>query len=184
MKKIFFISIIFFTYSFSFSQNEITVHLKNNQTISGSGKLKRTFVKLKTSNDSKSKKIDLKEIDKIDCKENNKITTFYFFKSNKGNYIRTYLQLIIIGKVNLYAATFMNVTGFGAYETTKYYLKRDNETIVTELGGGTVWENFKKESEEYFKDCPILVKKILESKKGFAKKDVKDIVNYYNSKCD
>lgn len=168
--------------SFGYSQNSISVHLKNDKTIQGSGELKRKFVKIKISENSKYQKIDLEEIDKIDFTSKGKSTTFYFYKSNKGEFLITYLQLEIKGKVNLYSKSFINNTGYGAFESTNYYLKRDKEQILTILGG-TVWDNFKKESADYFKDCPSLVKNISESKKGFIQKDIKKIVEFYNSKC-
>ena len=170
--------------SFGYSQNAISVHLKNDKTIQGSGELKRKFVKIKASENAKYQKIDLEEIDKIDFTKKGKSTTFYFFKSNKGEFLISYLQLEIKGNVNLYSKSFINNTGYGAFESTNYYLKRENEQIVTILGGGTVWDNFKKESAEYFKDCPSLVKNISESKKGFTKKDIKKIVEFYNSNAN
>ena len=111
-----------------------------------------------------------------------KSTTYYFIKDYEGDII-SYLQLINDGKLNLYSQSIMKSTSYGAFESITYYLKRDSESNVIRLGGGTVWDNFKKESAEYFKDCPVLVKNILESKKGFAKKDMKEIAKFYNSEC-
>ncbi|MCL6296529.1 hypothetical protein [Jejuia spongiicola] len=182
MKNNYFTLILILTCAFGFSQNSITVILKNDKIIKGSGVLKRKFVKIKKVQKVKSQKIDIERISKIIYKKKGKSTTFYFFKDNEDDLI-SYLQLVIDGNMNLYSKSFINSTGYGAFESTHYYLKRDNESNVVMLGGGTVWDNFKKESAEYLKDCPTLVKNISESKKGFAKKDVKKIVRFYNSKC-
>lgn len=182
MKNIYLIFLFIFTFSFGFSQNSITVHLNDGTTVKGSGALKRTLVKLKTSKDAKKKKIKFDKIDKILYSKKGKSTTYYFIKDDEGDII-SYLQLVIDGKLNLYSQSMMNSTSYGAFESTTYYLKRDSESSVIRLGGGTVWDNFKKESAEYFKDCALIVKNISESKKGFAKKDMKEIAKFYNSEC-
>jgi len=182
MKYIFLTLSLIFAFSFGFTQNSITVHLKNGTSLIGSGTLKRKFVKVKTSKDAKAKKIKLEEIDSINYSKKGKSTVFYFFKNDENDLV-PYLQLVADGKMNLYRYSMLVSTGYGAYESSSYYLKRDTESTVITLGGGTVWDNFKKDSAQYFKDCPELVNNISESKKGFAKKDIERIVEFYNSEC-
>ena len=65
MKKTYLIFLLVFTCSFGFSQNSITIYLKDNTTIKGSGVLDRKFVKIKTSKQAKAQKIKHEEIEKV-----------------------------------------------------------------------------------------------------------------------
>lgn len=75
------------------------------------------------------------------------------------------------------------MTGGGSYNTTYSYLRKTNEKEAVYLGS-SYWmtKNFKKGASNFFSDCPELVKKILN--RDFRKKDLKEIILFYNTKCD
>lgn len=63
-----------------------------------------------------------------------------------------------------------------------YVLKEGNEK-ATHLGSNQLFsKNFKQAASDYFKDCSKLVAKI--QNREFKKKEIKAIVEYYNSECD
>lgn len=63
------------------------------------------------------------------------------------------------------------------------YLKKKNESEATYLGNNALFsKNFSKTSAEFFEDCPELVKKI--ENKEFKKKDLKEIIEFYNTNCN
>ncbi|SDF26864.1 hypothetical protein SAMN05421636_1422 [Pricia antarctica] len=75
------------------------------------------------------------------------------------------------------------MTGGGAYNTIYSYLRKPNEEEALYLGS-SYWltKNFKKTASDFFSDCPSLVKKITD--KEMKKRDLKEIINYYNSVCE
>ena len=58
-----------------------------------------------------------------------------------------------------------------------YYAKRKNEELATNITA-----NFSKNTPKYFEDCGALVQKI--KTKKFLKKDIEEIVTYYNNYCN
>lgn len=184
-KRLLLLFIALFVNCILYSQGSMKLYLKNNDTLSGIGVIKLHTIKLKNNNQKGSKKIKFKDIDSAVVKTKEGDQTLYFFSNNKNKGIYYYL-LEKKGSVNLYSKSNMTLTGYGAFENISYYIKRDSESEITILGGGTIWENFKREASEYFKDCPELVDKIKKSKKDFTKKvkDLKNIVAFYNLKCN
>lgn len=168
-----------------YSQGSMKLYLKNDSTLSGIGVIKLHTIKLKSNGQKGSKKVKFKDLDSAIVKTKKGDQTLYFFSNNKNKGSHYYL-LEKKGIVNLYSKSYNTLTGYGTFESISYYIKRDNENIITILGGGTIWENFKREASEYFKDCPELIDKIKNSEKGFTKKekDLKNIVRFYNSKCN
>jgi hypothetical protein len=59
----------------------------------------------------------------------------------------------------------------------KYYAKRKNETFPT-----PILFNSKEKLLEYFSDCPVLKKKIIQ--KIFTKKNIEEMIEYYNNYCN
>ena len=102
------------------------------------------------------------------------------------------MEVIEEGKVNLYKESSLgyNVgigvsaskSGIGAGPTlsydfsTVYYVQRKNEAYATDITF-----SFKNNTLKYFSDCKALVEKI--KKREFIKKDIVDIVYYYNDYC-
>ena len=121
-------------------------------------------------------------------------------------------EVVIKGKVSLYAIyhyqnpamTVNNMTTLNGIKTTDvstpyvllkdknaygtsitYYLSKENEDYVTTIAyikSINVGKSFEKKAIEYFSDCPELVQKI--KAKVFRKRDIEEIVKYYNSNCE
>ena len=96
-------------------------------------------------------------------------------------------EVVVKGDVSLY--TFSTMTGSngmmgGGGSITTYYLSKGNDDYVTTIayfGSLNVGKSFKKKAIKYFSDCPNLVQKIKD--KVYKKRDIKEIVEYYNSNC-
>ena len=142
---------------------------------------------------------------------NNRIPkTYYFFADGKKDKDYNVWQLEINGKVSLYKRT---VDGGGSVswsnsmggmpntiapaggskkkKVTIYRVKKQDEIYLTSFGNKdfsaafiTIVDSFKNETARYFEDCPTLVEKIKNEEKGFTRKDMKSIVNYYNNDCN
>ncbi|PWI29939.1 hypothetical protein DI383_09305 [Flavobacteriaceae bacterium LYZ1037] len=139
-------------------------------------------------------------------KDNNPRMAYIFPTGKDGKDFKVY-DLVKKGKVNLYT-----YSKYGNYpvlwlpssnnigttpvftgtrnDITIYGVKRDNEAFVTILGNKdtsvsfiTIADSFKTQGSEYFSDCSELKIKIKEGEKGFSKKDIKKVVDYYNTKC-
>lgn len=69
------------------------------------------------------------------------------------------------------------------YSLTNSYVRRPGEDEATYLGSSS-WlsKNFKKAASDYFADCPHLVSKI--QNRELKKKHLKEIIAYYNTKCE
>lgn len=72
---------------------------------------------------------------------------------------------------------FPNSPGVDNSIKTLYYAKRKNEAFPTLIVFGN-----KKKLLEYFDDCPILRKKIID--KVFTKDTIEDMIEYYNNYCN
>ena len=73
-------------------------------------------------------------------------------------------------------------TGGNFYSINNLYVLKEGETNATHLGSNQLFtKNFKAAASEFFKDCPVLVDKI--QNKEFKKKEIKAIVEFYNSNC-
>ena len=66
---------------------------------------------------------------------------------------------------------------------SEYYIcKEDKDVVITFNASGIFIENsFRKKSKIIFKDCPALLKKILD--KTWKMKNIPEIVEYYNNQC-
>lgn len=143
------------------------------------------------------------------AKRQRKPKPVYFLpEGKKGKKIGVY-EVVTTGKINLYKKTnvagystvWMTTLGSGGLggppipmkggKITAYALQRAGEPTVTILGGKDtsiafvkISDSFKKHSEDYFSDCPTLVKNIKEGKRGFTSKELKKIVTYYNTQCE
>ncbi len=128
--------------------------------------------------------------------EDQKIPHYEIRSYKKGEVIYEYHDgmkaLEVMGDLNLYsfAQTYTNSSGLPGTATmtistsTKisYFVKRKNENRVTFLArNGGLNTSFKATALEYFADCPDLVDKIETG--FFTKRDVFEIVNFYNARC-
>jgi len=93
-----------------------------------------------------------------------------------------FLLQLVDGPVKMFEYTYTTRTGGGmngmgmTTTTTINLMQRGNEPVKELRMFG-----FKKDMADYFKDCPALVSLIEE--KAFKRRDLMEIVNYYNNKC-
>lgn len=117
----------------------------------------------------------------------------YVFRTVKDKTMGRVLRKVVAGEVSLYSKTTSGaIMGPGDpgmvpmmlnYDVDNYYVQRKGETAVTHLGSNQIFtKNFKKAASDYFKDCQMLVKKI--QNKEFKKRDLEEIVEYYNTACN
>ncbi|OWW23518.1 hypothetical protein B4Q04_20175 [Zobellia sp. OII3] len=106
------------------------------------------------------------------------------------------LQEVVTGKVTLYSMVDRGYRpmytggnlgsggyiGGNFYEIKNLYLETQDENGLTHLGSNQLFtKNFKKAASDFFKNCNLLVEKIKNTE--FRKKDIKEIVIFYNNKC-
>ncbi len=105
------------------------------------------------------------------------------------------MKIITKGKMMLYKVVTEGTHHYGGglpgqapmmstpYSISNYYVGKEDSKLVTRITSkGTLFEkNFKKAAMNYFKDCPALVKLI--ENKTYQKRDLEEIVKYYNEKC-
>lgn len=202
--KILIIGILIFWLNCNSQNQEATLYLKNGDTIQGLAKM-TAFGKIifRYDNQSAKENYDAETVRKLDIQEKfTDIPNTYIYKliENKDHLSKPVLMsLITEGKINLYKMTTTGTTapmGFGggglsgmggmqmSYSMDNYYVSKDDRDIVTKLTtiGTFFGQNFQKAASEYFFDCAELVKKI--ENKVYKKKDIEEIVKFYNTKCN
>ncbi len=106
--------------------------------------------------------------------------------TNSAKIRSSFLKLEIDGPVRLF--TYIKPEMPGSYDTatgTRNGSAGPEEKDVLQKGDGIIriissW-TFKKDMTKFFKDCPELAKKIKD--KVWRKRDLNQIVNYYNTSC-
>ena len=106
-----------------------------------------------------------------------------------GRPLQIFLHLVLDGPLKLFkhytrgtaGALSSATTGgapamYGSGQSNTYLLKMNIEDVVYYDD-----MNFKKDIPVFFEKCPALVKMI--EGKIYLKKDIEEIVNYYNTKC-
>ncbi len=69
------------------------------------------------------------------------------------------------------------------YSISSSYLRRVNEKEAIQLVSNQLFtKNFKKAATDFFADCPGLVDKI--RNRELKKKNLNEIIDFYNTKCD
>jgi hypothetical protein len=198
-KTMLIIGIILFSLNSNSQKKTTKLYLTNGDTIQGLAKI-TAFGKIKFRYNKKSKKkIYLpNQLIKFDLNEHDSKNT-YAYKYIQGNQRSTKRKLMILitaGKIDLYRITTTTTSapmagsfgGMGgmvmSFTMDSYYVSRDDSDMVTKLTSrGTLFEkNFKKAASEYFKDCKSLVNKI--QNKTYKKRDIEEIVEYYNTQCN
>lgn len=172
---------IFLTLVLSFftivASAQIMVYQSNGEVAVGAiGKDKGKTFKLRKDKDSKAIKFKCKNLDSVVVVCNGPDRVFHAM--GKKGYL---YELIERGKINIYKSESTTVTGYGAFTSTFYYLKRPEEKGFADLYNQ--WKFFSKMAEEYFTDCPSLVEKIKQEEEGFGRNDLLNIGRYYNTHC-
>ena len=180
-------------------KQKATLYFRDGTELKGKARITKSG-KIKFRKSQKSKKVfyDYKEIDKILIRKED-IDVMYQYKILKNKSRPLILEIIKEGEITLFRTlkTGHNpgmmmgpgggapmMTGGYSYSISNYYVSRDNESTVFHLGSkGTYFsKNFKKAASTYFKDCPKLVTKI--QNKELKKRDIVEIVEFYNENCD
>lgn len=177
-------------------KQKATLFFTNGTSIKGYAKIKGSDeIKFKITKNSDKKIYDYTTVSKITIRNNDDDVT-YFYKTIKNKKKPILLEVLEIGEITLYrdltqgysagmpiAGSAGMTFGGGSYTISSYYVERKNDNIIYHLGdkGNLFSKNFKKAAIEYFKDCTSLVKKI--ENKELKKKDVIEIVEFYNENC-
>lgn len=187
MKKFFTILIILSCSLVNAQFSKGTVFLKDSTKLKGLIRIKSLGgIKFKPTKDSKSKFYDYKKITGFDI-EGEK----YRYIKYQAGFAPKLLKEKIKGEISLYSDEFYNPgnaipTGFagggtgmtfgggGGYTKIYFILVKGNLLRV-----GT---RLKKKHLKIFEKCKSLTEKI--KKKDFKKRDVYEIINYYNNSCD
>lgn len=193
---------VLFTVSFYSQKGKATIFFKEGKSLKGIVKIKHTGV-IKYQKKKRAEKViyDFNNIDHIDMYQGGDVATYVYLKV-KGKTSSRVLEEMATGRANLYRIVTEGTTGgmpmgTGAggmgmgmgmtmghsYTLKSYYICKEGEKEVNYLGS-TNWlsKSFKKAASEYFNDCPVLAKKIIE--REYKKRDIREIVDFYNTECD
>lgn len=182
-------------------KTKMILNYKDGKSVEGYGKLvSEKKIKFKTSRKAKAKKLsydDLKSVTDIKYYSDDGIETYEFIAIKDGKI--KLLERTLQGKVTLYrrvritggAYMPMGGGGFGGGNMMwtgsniikNYYVKRKGESVATHLGSNQLFtKSFKNAMSDYVKDCPKLVNKI--ESKELKKRDLTEIIDFYNTKCE
>lgn len=114
----------------------------------------------------------IKYSEKRKRKSKPEIITLKFIRISERNGVL--MKVLKEGKCDLYVHQFQYL---------HYYVLRSGEKIATPIYlKQIISNNFKKTALEYFKDCENVTDKI--KKKEFWKKNIPEMVEYYNNNCE
>ncbi|RRO16773.1 hypothetical protein [Flavobacteriaceae bacterium 14752] len=165
-----------------------SVKLKDGSTKTLLVKQDEGFLLTKDNFSDSPEKLHYSEIDYVKKKNNlNEETKFKFFKvAGKNQYLL--LEEEIVGPVSLYIQTTEGTnteyaTGMTYnYTSIGYYVKKEHNNEVIFLTSDSALNfKFTEIGQTFFRDCPELVQKIED--KDFRKKDVYEVVKFYNKNC-
>lgn len=183
MKKALTLLLIFSFFFANAQYNNGTLFLKDSTSLRGLIKIK-TFggIKFKSDNDSESIDYDYNKVDGFDLNGKS-----YRYVKNTNEITPRLLNENIKGKISLYSNEVYNPghtipngfagggMSFGGGSSTIYFIKINDE--LTRIGA-----KFKNKHLELFSSCPSLTQKI--ENKEFKKREVYEIVSYFNDNCD
>src|SRR5690606_31960858 len=185
MKNIIIIIMVFSCSLANAQFNKGTVFLKDSTELKGLIRIK-TFggIKFKTTQDSESTDYDYKQITGFDTDGEK-----YRYINNQEGFPPILLKEKIKGEISLYSNEVYNPghsipngfagggTGmtFGGGSATIYHILVKNKLI-------RVGTKIKNKHLEILKNCTSLIEKI--ENKDLKKRDVYEIINYYNNSCD
>lgn len=200
MKKTFLLVLIccFVGSFFAIAQNDAaTIYFKDGTKLTGLAKLiNGDQVKFKKFKGDKVKKYHFDNLAQVVINDREEASTYIYLETREGYY--NVVRELEIGAVNLYvleqtgysAPMFvggangqMNIAHGSYYDIKNLYVRRGVSGEITHLGSNQLFsKNFKNAASAYFSNCPVLVEKI--QNKEYKKKHIRDIVNFYNLKCN
>jgi hypothetical protein len=184
--------------SFAIAQKDATtIYFKDGTKLQGLAKLiNGDQVKFKKFKGDKAQKYHFENLEQVVINDREEASTYIYLETREGYF--NVVRELEIGKVSLYvleqtsysAPMFvggangqMNMMHANYYDIKNLYVRRGISGEVIHLGSNQLFsKNFKNAASAYFLDCPILVEKI--QNKEYKKKHVRDIVNFYNLKCN
>ena len=180
-KTIFLLVLLFSSLTIDAQKDKATLFFKDGNTLHGYAKLKENGkVKFRKTNDSKAMTYHFGNLERVEFFLNDEKVTYVRLEV-KGKSKAITLKQLVQGEISLFSAIDHNV-GAG-YLIEEYYLKKQDEKKPILLTTSNIFsKNFKKVATEYFKDCSKLIQKI--NNKEFKKRDIEEIVTYYNSECN
>ena len=167
-----------------------TLYFKNGEILNCFARVSGDYIRYATKpNTSKETKVNFKEVDHINLR-NDDLLIKLFYKLEQGKTKPRLMEKIIDGNVNLYKISNVHSNTFGILGNmtrnphfgtkktlnTQYFLDTKNDTTVFRIQ-----RNFNDTAKQYFEDCKELVQLI--GNDGFRKKDLLNIVLYYNTYC-
>lgn len=199
MKKIFQILLIILVSQVALAQNKKgVVYLNDGSQLKGLVKLtKGNKVKYRLNKESEKRIFNKHSVDRVVLfKEDGELEEFAFRQIERSSISSIkVMQVITRGKITLYKVVTHGTHYYGgglpgqapmmgaSYSISNYYVGKEDSKLVNQITSkGALFEkNFKKAAMNYFKDCPALVKLI--ENKTYRKRDLEEIVKYYNEKC-
>lgn len=169
---------------------EATLYFHDGTTVKGYGLIFLTYkIKFRASLESKPDVWTDDMVKGITFHGFDQDVIYEYQYKNENKRFPLLLEVLTHGEVKLYADIFStklfvpfvngNVSSISTIQlptTTKLYVKRDNEEILTSLNG-----NFKKKVKTYFGDCIGLNKKL--DNHEFRRYTAIEMVEYYNDFC-
>ena len=193
MKHITIILVFLFT-SLSFGQltkKSATLFFNNGDSLKCFARVSGANVRYAKTKKGKETKINYKELDHIEYLYKDDLTKVYFLKEKGKSKPPKLMQLITNGAVQVYCVVSgsTNNPSFITYKRAKekmslksyiihYFIKRKGDKEVVRIS-----RHFKNNMISFFNDCKELVSNIKDEKKGFHKKDIVNIVEFYNTEC-
>lgn len=163
--------------------SQIQVHLKNGDIVEGNiGLFKKDIFKLKQTKKGKAEKFKAEDTDSILFINKRKTEVYHSIEHKRKKFL--YHKLELTGKLILYVDKGMTTSGYGSYETVNYTIIDAESNEIVSFNGGLYNSNWTKNAVEYFSVCPTLSKKIESRDENFKRKDLLNIVKYFNEKCN
>jgi len=193
------IGLLFLFFSANAQKTKGTLFFKDGSVKEGLVRLTNgEKVKFRPNKKAKATKYVFSELTEVRIMESSK-PSIYVQILAKGHNGPRIVKEIVKGRVSLYhletigsSPMYMpnagdpgggSFTTFGTYNIKNLFVKREGENVATHLGSDQLFtKNFKKAASEFFKDCEVLVSRI--QQREYKKRDVKEIVTFYNNKCD
>lgn len=191
MKIIFLILFFNSITTFGYAQmNPSELMLKTGEKLIVQGKISGDYIKYKLHSKDKSKKLHFSEIDHVKIRFSKDDIKTYRYLKVKGSEKSRVLEEKIKGKVSLYTTStsgYHNPFGYGInrieYTIENYFVKRKDDVDITHLGSNQlITKDFIEAATMFFSDCKQLVEKV--KNKELKKRDIVQIVQFYNKNCD
>jgi hypothetical protein len=136
-----------------------------------------TLHKVITILDSQGNKKNIRPNQAKEIRFNYEGETIRMVSEDYNSVTKLFLKLEIIGNLSLYKYVHHTPGPYGGHFKDVYLLKKgDNELKKVKQSN-----SFRKDMSEYFVDCPELAKMI--ENKVYGRKEIHEIVNFYNKNC-